>query len=100
METIKLNDPKARFLELVERIEQLNDEYKQLTQELDLIAENLGEGAMFQDPKDMTVFEVALAKGKYVYYTKWTYNRTKKAGERQGSLSLKKAQEKGFIVPL
>ena len=95
-----MNTNQSRFIELVERLEQLNDEYKQVTQELEIVSENLGEGAMFQDPKDMTVFEVVLAKGRFITYNKWTYNRTRKIGEKSGSLSLKKAHEKNFIVPL
>lgn len=42
------------------------------------------------------VYEVAPCDGKFVYFEPVVVNRTRRADEAKGSLSVKRAQELGF----
>ena len=62
----------------------------------ELVAE-MGIGGAFQD-SDGTAYQTAECEGKFVYFDKFEVKRTRRAGERAGSLSLKAAKELGFSV--
>jgi hypothetical protein len=56
-------------------------------------------GEMFQDETDKTVYRVIIPTGTYVEYRTIGYERTKKEGEVKGTLSMKAAEEAGFVLP-
>lgn len=87
-----------RFLELAERIEQINEEKLKLQEELELEMKKLGIDTFLQDPETGVVFQIVKPTGTFMYYKEIDYIRTKKEGERQGSLSMKKAEEAGFVL--
>lgn len=92
-----LSDLQRKYIELEKKkaeyklfIEEFTDVTKQL-------AEEVGVGNMFQD-EEGTVYQVDIPNGKFVYFDQFTVNRTRREGEKSGSLSLKAAREAGFEV--
>ena len=57
----------------------------------------LGIGHVFQ-AEDGTVFRVAKPTGTYISFKLIDYDRTRREGEKSGSMSLKDAQAAGFEV--
>jgi hypothetical protein len=89
--------PLERELILLDKI--YSEELKPLLERFKEVKESLlkerGAGYMFQSSEGI-VYEVCQPEGKFVYFEKAGYNRTRRAGERAGTLSIKKAQETGF----
>ena len=87
-----------RFIEL----EKKKAEYKKYIEELKEATEDLvneiGVDAYFQDPSDGTVFKLVIPEGRFVYFDKYSYVRTKRTGEKRGDLSMKEARERGYTV--
>lgn len=61
------------------------------------LKEEIGLGGHFQDAEG-TVYQLEECEGKFTYFDKYEVKRTKRAEERAGSLSLKKAGELGYNV--
>ena len=93
-----LTDAQKKFLELSKKYELLRNEMKALKPQLTQLLVEIGVGNMFQDEKTLAVYEVVIPTGTYVEYKVIDYNRTKLDGEAKGSLSMKKAEEAGFIL--
>lgn len=91
-----LTDQQKQFIELSKKLELLKEQRKEIGSQLEELANEIGVGSSFQDPTDKTVFEIVIPDGKYMYFDKIDYNRTRREGERSGSLSLKRAKELGF----
>lgn len=88
----------ARLIELDSRKEEIKQWHEDLQEALAAVAEEVGVGGMFQDPASGRVYEIVEPNGKFVYFDKLTYNRTKLNDEPKGTLSIKKAREAGFDV--
>ena len=88
----------TKALELIKRYEQLKEEMKTVKEQMDIELQAIGIGQYFQDPETKIVYKISTPKGKFVYFDTITFERTKKADERSGSLSKKEAQEVGFII--
>jgi len=86
------------FVELANEYEALKERMKALAPKLDEATEAIGVGGMFQDPETNVVYQITQPEGHYVFYRRISYNRTKKEGERAGTLSMKKAVEAGFTL--
>jgi hypothetical protein len=93
-----LTDNQKKFIELSKKREELKEQLKTSGEELEVLLMEIGVGTAFQDPEDNTVFEIVEPTGTYVSFKRVGYNRTKREGERAGSLSVKKAKELGFNV--
>lgn len=92
-----LTPAQLRFIELDKK----KAEYKKFMEEyqsavVDLVKE-VGIGGHFQDA-DGTVYQTAECDGKFIHYEKYEVTRTRRAGEKSGSLALKKAAELGYNV--
>jgi len=61
------------------------------------VRDEVGMNGYFQDETG-TVYKIVVPEGRYVEFDKIGYERTRRPGERQGSLSLKEAQAAGFMV--
>jgi hypothetical protein len=93
----ELTDAQKRFIELDRRkaeYKQFLEDYKAATEAV--IAEG-GVGTFFQDEEGV-VYQTAVPDGRFVYYERFCVNRTRREGEKAGSLSLKAAREAGFNV--
>lgn len=86
--------------EAAEKLVELDNrkpEIKKYYEELAEVLEVLGEEAHFQSP-DGQVFLIEAQTGKFVTFDKLKYIRTKKAEEKRGELSKKRAQELGYDI--
>ena len=92
-----LTEAQKVFIDLDKRKEEVKKFYAEYDKAIaDVVAES-GVGAFFQDSEG-TVYQTAIPKGTYVDYKQTTINRTRREGEKQGSLALKVAQDAGFNV--
>jgi len=91
-----LTPAQQQFLKLVEEFETIKKRIKEIKPELDQALTQIGIGSYFQNPEDNTVYKVTAPEGRFVYFDKISYDRTKKEDEKRGSLSKKEAQEQGF----
>lgn len=96
MEEKMLTDQQQKFIEVSKQLELLKEQRKEIGSQLEELANQIGIGSSFQDPEDKTVFEIVVPDGKYMYFDKIDYVRTRREGERSGSLSLKRAKELGY----
>lgn len=94
-----MTDHQKRFFELATRLEQVDEERRKLSEELDIVMESLGLNSYHQDPMTMLVYKIYKPEGRFMYYQKIDYKRTAKPGERGGTiLSKKEAEERGFVL--
>jgi hypothetical protein len=70
------------------------EELKRVTEQL---AKEVGIGGHFQDTEG-TVYQVEETQGKFVHFDRFEIKRTRRVGEKAGSLSLTKAKELGYTV--
>jgi len=91
-----ITDQQKKFIELTKQLEAVKEQRKEIGSQLEELANEIGVGSSFQDPEDKTVFEIVVPAGKYMYFDKIDYNRTRREGERSGSLSLKRAKDLGY----
>jgi hypothetical protein len=82
-------------------LDKKKEEYKKYIEELQeataAVASEIGINGYFQDHEG-TVYKAVVPDGKFVYFEKISYVRTKRAGEERGSLSVKEAKEAGFNI--
>ena len=92
-----LTETQAKYIEL----EKKKEEYKLFLEELKettlKLKEEMGMGGHFQDAEG-TVYQVHDALGRFVHFDKIEIKRTRRAGERSGSLALGAARDLGYEV--
>ena len=86
-----------RFLELEIKKAEVKKYFEDLSKAIEDVAKEVGVGGFFQDG-DGIVYSIVVPEGKFVTYEKLSYVRTKRPGEARGSLSVKEAESKGFLV--
>lgn len=91
-----LTDEQKKLIEVSKKVEGLKNELKELGTEVEGLLTTIGVGKAFQDPEDGTVFEIVAPKGTFVSFKTVDYERTKRAGEARGTLSMARAKELGF----
>ena len=92
-----LTDAQKRFIELEKRKDEIRKWHDDLQSVLAELARTQGINSMFQDEHG-TVYKVVEPAGRYVQFDKYGYERTKRPGERAGTLSVKEAEAAGFKV--
>lgn len=92
-----LSDKQKRFVELERRKDEIKKYYEDLETAITELIGEQGVNTYFQDEQG-TVYKLIECEGKYVKFDKYGYNRTKRAGEERGSLSVKEAKERGFNI--
>lgn len=93
-----MTEAQSKFIELSKQYEAAKEDLKAKKLELTALMAEIGEGSHFQDPADGTVFQVVRPLGTFISFDELAYERTKRAGEAKGSLSMKKAEELGYLV--
>lgn len=92
-----LTESQKKYIEL----EKKKEEYKQFIEDLkeatETLVQEMGVGGHFQDGEG-TVYYVDEAKGRYVHFDKHEVRRTRRQGEKSGSLSLGDARSFGYEV--
>jgi hypothetical protein len=86
-----------RFIELERKKSEVKKYFDELSAALETVVAEIGVNSYFQD-MDGTVYKTTIPDGRFVYYEKFSYARTRRADEKRGDLSLKEAQEAGFEV--
>lgn len=92
-----LTDKQKRFIELDKKKVEMKEFAEQYSLAVSELVAEQGLNAAFQDEAG-TVYQTAECDGKFVYFDKFEVKRTRREGERAGSLSLKAAKELGFSV--
>jgi hypothetical protein len=92
-----LTDLQKRFIELDKKKNEYKLILEELTQVVNDLQQEIGTGGHFQDVEG-TVYQIQESTGKFVYFEKFEVKRTRREGERAGSLSLTKAKELGYEV--
>lgn len=82
-----------QFIELERKKEEVKKYFDDLNTALEAVAKEIGIGTYFKDPTDGTVFQITIPEGRFVYYEKYGYIRTKREGETRGTLAAKTAKE-------
>jgi hypothetical protein len=104
--TMPLTAVQETFVELDKKKKAVEEFYQQYDAAIAAVvheaAANQGEGAdgigaFFQD-EEGTVYKTDIPKGTFVSFKPLTILRTRREGEKQGTLALKTAQEAGFEV--
>ena len=89
-----MTDAQRKFVELEQKRKQFLEEFDAALQ---AVAEETGIGNYFQD-SDNVVYKIITPIGRWVKFDSVSYLRTKRADERQGTLSVKESEEHGFEV--
>lgn len=92
-----LTDKQRRFVELERRKDEIKKYFEDLQTSLSELIREQGLNTYFQDDQGV-VYKLVECEGRFVKFDKFGYNRTKRADERAGSLSMKEAKEHGFVV--
>lgn len=92
-----MTEAQKRFVELEKQKEAVKLYFDRLEEATRAVAEEIGLNGYFQDPEG-TVYKVVVPEGRFVKYDKIGYQRTRRAGEKRGDLSLTEAREAGYNV--
>jgi hypothetical protein len=93
-----MTDAQKRFVELEKQKDAIKKYHDDLNTAVADVQKEIGINGFFQDP-DGTVYQIVVPNGKFVYFEHVSYVRTRRQGEKQGSLSLTAAAAAGFNVP-
>jgi len=92
-----LTNTQKKYIELEKKKEQYKVYLEELKATVELLNQEMGIGGHFQDAEG-TVYQVHDNKGRFVYFDKYEIKRTRREGERSGSLSLTAARDLGYEV--
>ena len=88
----------SKFVELERQKETVKKFFEELQLATEALVAEMGVDKYFQDDQGI-VYKTTVPEGKFVHFDKYGYDRTKRAGEARGSLSVKEAEGAGFVVP-
>ena len=92
-----LTETQAKYIELEKKKEQYKAYLEELKATTEQLQSEMGDGGHFQDGEG-TVYQIADHKGKWVHFDKYQIKRTRRQGEKSGSLSLTDAKNLGYEV--
>ena len=78
----------------------IKDYYERRQALLARVSEEMAAGDHFQDERDGTVFEITEPAGKFVRFERLSWQRTRRGnlGETKAGLSMKRAEEFGYVL--
>lgn len=91
-------DTQQEFIRLVKEKETLEKQIRRVNFIMTDIMKQLPMGEMFQEPETGVVYQIIIPAGRYMEYRTIDYIRTRKSGEKIGTLSIKAAEEAGFVL--
>lgn len=91
-ETDGLTPAQARLIELDLKKPEIKAYYEELETVIAEVAAEIGVNAYFEAP-DGTVFKIVKSTGTFVSFKDLDFERTKRADEKRGTLSVKEAQD-------
>lgn len=92
-----LTELQKHFIELDKKKEEIKRYYEDLEATLECLVAEQGLNSYFQDEEGI-VYRLCEPDGRYIKFDKHGYVRTKRPGEKAGTLSVKEAKEKGFNI--
>lgn len=93
-----MSQAKQAFVKLEKQKEEVKQYFEKLQAAIRDVSAEVGVNGYFQD-EEGTVYKIVEPDGKFVHFEKISYTRTRRTGEKRGDLSLKEAQEAGFVLP-
>jgi hypothetical protein len=90
-----VTDAQRRFVELERKKEEVKKYFDELNTAVETVSKEVGVNGMFQDEQGI-VYKVVIPEGKFVYFEKISYVRTRRPHEKRGDLSMKEAESAGF----
>jgi len=93
----ELTAAQQKLVELDKKKTELDKFYDEYDAAVKAVADESGLGSFFQDA-DGTVYKTEVPAGRFIHYKQLAVVRTRREGEKAGSLSLKAAQEAGYSV--
>lgn len=90
-----MTDAQKRFVDLERKKEEVKKYFDELNAATEALSKEVGINGYFQDDQGI-VYKVVIPEGKFVYFEKISYVRTRRAHEKRGDLSMKEAQDAGF----
>lgn len=92
-----MTEAQQRFVDLDKKKAAYKEFMEEYTLAVNTLKEEMGLGGHFQDSEGI-VYQVEECLGKFTHFYKYEVKRTKRAGERAGSLAMKKAGELGYNI--
>lgn len=92
-----MTEAQRRFVDLDKKKPAYKEFMEEYQNAVNALKEEMGLSGHFQDPEGI-VYQVEECLGKFTHFYKYEVKRTKRNGERAGSLSMKKAGELGYSV--
>ena len=92
-----LSKAQLKYIELEKKKQEYKlflEEFKEATEAL---SKEMGLGGHFQDMEGI-VYQVFEGTGRFVHFDKFEVKRTKRTGERAGTLSVTKAKDLGYDI--
>lgn len=93
-----MSPTQIKFVQLERKKEEVKAYFDQLSEAVNAVAKEIGINSLFQDEHGI-VYKIVEPAGRFVNYEKISYVRTKRSHEKNGTLSVKEAEEAGFAVP-
>ena len=90
-----MTEAQQKFVELERQKESIKKYFDELTVAVEAVSKEVGINGLFQDDQGI-VYKVVIPEGKFVYFEKISYVRTRRAHEKRGDLSMKEAEGAGF----
>lgn len=92
-----MTEAQIRFVLLDKKKAAYKEFMEEYTAAVLALKNEIGINGHFQDTEGI-VYQLEDCNGKFVYFDKFEVKRTKRIGERAGTLSMKKAGELGYNV--
>jgi hypothetical protein len=93
-----MTEAQAKFIALERKKEEVKAYFEELNEAVAAVSREIGIGGYFQDDQGV-VYKVVIPEGKFVYFEKISYVRTRRPHEKRGDLSMKEAEAAGFQLP-
>ena len=90
-----MTEAQRKFVELERKKEDIKRYFDELNQACEAVSKEVGVNGFFQDELGI-VYKVVVPEGKFVYFEKISYVRTRRPHEKRGDLSMKEAESAGF----
>jgi hypothetical protein len=93
-----VTEAQKKFVELERKKEEVKKFFDELAVATEAVVKEIGVNGFFQDEQGI-VYKVVIPEGKFVYFEKFSYVRTRRPHEKRGDLSMKEAEAAGYKLP-
>ena len=93
-----MTEAQKKLVELDRKREEIKKFFEEYEAAKEAVRNELGLNKYWQDEQGI-VYKLVEPAGRFVNYEKTALERTRRPGERAGSISMKEAREAGFTLP-